>query len=198
MKLNYDMISLFLIFFIFYYLLFIISTKYVEGGDPVSGPTDPDPTDTDPIDPDPTFENETIQGTIIFNGNLMQSAGREDTAKRILFETNFKEDLLDILNNEGKINILREQISIKKIHPGSIIVEFKVEPHYLTGVSISKDYFSYLLSGKLYFPTIKLHTNGSVTDVSISSWYNVNHWPKWIWYIIISTITFLIISVILV
>lgn len=140
----------------------------------------------------PTFENETIQGTIIFNGDLMQSAGGEGSTKRILFETDFKEDLLNIFNKEGKINILREQITIKKIHSGSIIVEFKVEPHYSTGVSISKEYFSYLLSGKLYFPTIKLHTDGSVTDVSILSWHNVNHWPAWIWYVVISIITFLI------
>ena len=146
----------------------------------------------------PTFENETIKGTIVFNGDLLQSAGTEGSAKRILFETNFKEDIVDIFNKEGKINVLREQIFIKKIHSGSVIVDFEVSPHYSTGVSISKGYFSYLLSGKIYFPTIKLHTDGSVTNVSILSWYNINYWPTWIWYVIISIITFLITSVIVI
>jgi len=148
--------------------------------------------DMDPTEIDPSFENETIQGTISFNGDLLQSAGEENSALRILFEKNFKEDLLGIFNKERKITIVEGQIKIKKIYTGSIIVDFEVEPSFSSGVSISKDYFSYLLSGKMYFPTIKLHTDGGVTNVAILSWDNINYWPNWIWYAIIALITFLI------
>lgn len=146
----------------------------------------------------PTFENETIQGTLIFNGDLIQTAGMEGSTKRISFEDNFKEDICNVFNKEGKTNILVEQISINKIYSGSIIVDFEVVPDLTTAVSISKDYYSYLLSEKLYFPTLKLHTNGGVTNVSVFSWYNINHWPSWIWYVIISFITFLITVVIVI
>jgi len=49
-----------------------------------------------------------------------------------------------------------------------------------------------LLSGEIYFPTIELHTIGSVTNISIISWDNINYWPQWIWYVMLSSITFLI------
>jgi len=156
------------------------------------------PGDKDPTEINPHFENETIQGTITFNGDLIQSAGDEDSSLRNLFEEDFKKDLINIFNEEKKITIVESQIKIKKIYTGSIIIDFEVEPDILSTVSISKDYFSYLLSGKLYFPTIKLHTSGSVTNVGIVSWDNINHWPNWIWYVIISLITFMITILIIV
>ena len=145
-----------------------------------------------------TFENETIQGTLIFNGDLIQSAGVDGSIKRISFEDDFKKDIITIFNKEQRINIREEQITINRIYSGSILVDFEVSPHYSTGVSISKEYFSYLLSEKLFFPTIKLHTNGGVSNVSIVSWYNINHWPSWIWYVIISIFTFLITATIVI
>lgn len=144
----------------------------------------------------PISEDETVTATIIFNGDIMQSAGEEESTKRVLFERNFKKDLVDILNKEGKVNILIEQVYIGKIYGGSIIIDFEIIPHS-SGTSISKEYFSHLLSEKLYFPTIELHTNGGVSNVNIISWYNINHWPEWIWYVITSIITFLITAVII-
>jgi len=148
--------------------------------------------DMDPLEIVPSFENETIQGTISFNGDLLESVGEEGSALRIIFEKNFKNDLLGILNKERKITIVEGQINIKNIYSGSIIVDFEVVPAFTSGISISKEYFSYLLSGKIYFPTIELHTIGSVTNISIISWDNINYWPKWSWYVILSSITFLI------
>ena len=148
--------------------------------------------DMEPLEIVPSFENETIQGTISFNGDFLESVGEEDSALRVIFEKNFKKDILAILNKERKITIIEEQIKIKNIYSGSIIVDFEVEPEITSGISITKEYFSYLLSGKIYFPTIELHTIGSVTNISIISWDNINYWPQWIWYVMLSSITFLI------
>jgi len=148
--------------------------------------------DMEPLEIVPSFENETIQGTISFNGDFLESVGEEDSALRVIFEKNFKKDILAILNKERKITIIEEQINIKNIYSGSIIVDFEVEPEITSGISITKEYFSYLLSGEIYFPTIELHTIGSVTNISIISWDNINYWPQWIWYVMLSSITFLI------
>ena len=140
-------------------------------------------------------EDETINATIIFNGDILESAGEEESTKRILFERNFKKDLVDILNKEGKVNILTEQIYINKIYDGSIIIDFEIIPHP-SGISISKEYFLTLLSEKIYFPSLELYTNSGVSNVNIISWYNIKHWPQWIWYIIIAIITFLLTTII--
>ena len=140
----------------------------------------------------PISEDETIKATLIFNGLFYESVGEEKSEKRVLFINNFKEDLLDILNKEKKISILLEQIIVKDIYQGSIMVDFEILPHNVTGLSISKDYFSYLLSNKTYFPIINLHTNGSVINVAVESWYNIKTWPKWFIYLIVSITTFMI------
>ena len=136
-------------------------------------------------------ENETISGTLIINGDLYETTGLEGSSKRIIFENNFKKDVSNILNKEDKVNILPEQIIIKNIYSGSLIVDFQVIPHN-TGVSITKEYFSYLLSEKIFLPELKLYTASGVTNVKITSWYNIDYWPQWIWYLIIIIITFLI------
>jgi len=139
----------------------------------------------------PISEDETIKATLIFNGLFYESVGEEKSEKRLIFINNFKQDLVDILNKEEKISILLEQIIVKDIYQGSIMIDFEIVPHSVTGLSISKDYFSYLLSKKTYFPIIDLHTNGSVINVTIESWYNIKTWPKWFIYLIISILTFL-------
>jgi len=142
-------------------------------------------------------ENETISGTLIINGDIFDSAGLEGSSKRIIFENNFKKDISNILNKEENISILPEQIIIDEIYSGSIIVDFHIVPHD-TGISITKDYFTYLLSEKIYLEELKLHTASGVTNVQITSWNNIDYWPEWIWYVIIAVITFLISFTILV
>jgi len=136
-------------------------------------------------------ENETIYGTLIINGDIYESAGLEGSSKRIMFESNFKKDISNILSKEGKVNILPEQIIIDDIYTGSIIIDFQVIPHN-TGISITKEYFAYLLSEKIYLPELRLYTASGVTNVGVISWYNIDDWPQWIWYVIIIIITFLI------
>lgn len=136
-------------------------------------------------------EGETIYGTLIINADFFDNAGRKDTAKRVLFENNFKKDIVKVLNVEEKVNILPEQIVIEKIYDGSIVIDFKVIPH-ATGISITKEYFSYLLSNKVFLETIGKYTAGGVTNVSIMSWNNIDNWPPWIWNVIIGVVTFLI------
>lgn len=155
------------------------------------------PDDKHPTELIMVSENETISGTLIINGDIFDSAGLEDSSKRIIFENNFKKDISNILNKEENISILPEQIIIDEIYSGSIIVDFHIVPHD-TGISITKDYFTYLLSEKLYLEELKLHTASGVTNVQITSWNNIDYWPEWIWYVIIAVITFLISFTILV
>ena len=142
-------------------------------------------------------EGETIRATLIFSGAFLNSVGEEESTKRFLFESDFKKDLIEILNEDEEINILEEQIIINKIYEGSIIIEFEIIPHYFSNISISKDYFTYLLSERLYFPRIKLNMSAPVSNITIISWYNINHWPNWIWIVITSVVTFLVSLVIL-
>jgi len=137
-------------------------------------------------------EGETIRATLIFNGSFLISVGEEESSKRFLFETNFKKDIIDILNKDREVKILEEQININKIYKGSIMVDFEIIPHYFSNISISKEYFTYLLSERLFFPRIELKMAAPISDITIISWYNINHWPKWIWIVITSVITFFV------
>ena len=136
--------------------------------------------------------NETISGTLIINADLLSLAGLEGSSKRALFINNFKKDISNHINASNKINILPSQIIINKIYKGSIVIEFKVIPDDITGVSITKEYFSYLFSKETLLPTIGNSTAGGITNVKIISWYNIEHWPEWIWYVIVSSLTFII------
>ena len=142
-------------------------------------------------------ENELISATLIINGNLLQNAGLENSEKRKTFIQNFKEDIVHIINKGGKINVSTDQVVITKIYSGSIIVNFEINPDVVTNTSITKEYLSFLFSEKIYLPKLSLYTSGGVTNLSIFSWYNIDKWPPWIWYIIIFTLTLIITSVIL-
>lgn len=144
------------------------------------------------IEIDPISENETISGTIIFNGDIFLTVGEKDSDKYFQFIQNFRKDLAEIINEDERINVLEEQIIINDISSGSIIVEFDIIPHEFTGISVSKDFLLYKLNEDKYFPNVKLHTSGGISNVKITSWYNINYWPDWIWYVITSIITLLI------
>ena len=167
----------------------------VKGADKVFGNTRDvccrHPDDKDVTELILVSENETIYGTLIINAELFQLAGLEGSSKRIIFENNFKKDIVDILNAENKINILPEQIIIEKVYDGSIVIDFKVVPHS-TGVSITKEYFSYLLSSKVYLKNTGHYTAGGITNVKVISWTNIENWPQWIWNVIIGVVTFII------
>ena len=90
------------------------------------------------------------------------------------------------------------QIIINKIYRGSIVVDFKIIPDNITGVSITKEYFSFILSKEIPLVKIGHNTSGGVSNVKVISWYNLEYWPTWIWYVIISVITFLIVIIIFV
>ena len=143
------------------------------------------------IEIDPISENETVSATIIFNGDIILTVGEKDSDKYIEFIQNFRKDLVEIINEDERINILEEQIIIKDITGGSIIVDFDIIPHEFTGISVSKDYLLYKLNEDKYFPSVKLHTSGGISNMKIT-WYNINHWPEWIWYVITVVITVLI------
>ena len=133
----------------------------------------------------PISENETIYGTIIFNGDILLSVGDKNSVKYINFINNFKKDIVKIINNDEKVAILEDQVIVNRVYSGSVIVDFKIIPDQLTGISVSKDYLTYLLREEQYFSNIQLHSTGGLTNVRIISWYNINFWPQWIWYFII-------------
>jgi hypothetical protein len=147
---------------------------------------------------DPISENETIFGTLIFNGDIMLSVGEKNSFKYLSFINNFKKDLVDIINKGGKISVLEEQIVINNIYSGSIIIDFKIVPENISKISISKEYLMYVLNQGTYFPTLDLHTNGGILNINIRSWNNMNHWPNWIWFVITIVITSLILLFILI
>ncbi len=144
------------------------------------------------IEIDPISENETISATIIFNGDILLSVGEKLSDKYFDFIIKFRKDLVDIINEDERINILEEQIIVNDIYSGSIIVDFDIIPHEFTGISISKEYLLYKFNEDKYFPTLELLTSGGISNVKITSWYNINYWPNWIWYVITSIITVLI------
>mgnify|MGYP004337923591 FL=1 len=137
-------------------------------------------------------ENKTISGTIIINADFLSIAGLDGSGKRKIFENNFKKDISNHINSKNKINISSKQVVINKVYKGSIIIDFQIIPDKDTNISITKEYFSYLFSGKVLLPNIGYSTSGGVTNVKIISWYNIEHWPDWIWYFIVGVITFLI------
>jgi hypothetical protein len=143
-----------LIFFIIYFLLFTIKEKRIEGIENNAAISD---------------KNERITGTLFFNADIIQSAGIEGSVKRKKFRQDFKDDLINLLNKDTNIILLNDQIKIKKIYYGSIIIDFEIYPDS-SGNSIEKDYLVKLLTGKKFFPTIKLHTTESVKDVMTTSW----------------------------
>lgn len=147
---------------------------------------------------DPVSENVTIYGTIIFNGDIFLSVGDKNSVKYINFINNFKKDIVKIINEDKKVIILENQVIVDRVYSGSVIVDFKIIPDQLTGISVSKDYFTYLLREEQYFSNIQLHSTGGLTNVKIVSWYNINLWPQWIWYFITTIITVLITIVIFV
>ena len=132
-------------------------------------------------------ENETISGTLILNSQLYEIAGTKGSEKRVIFENNFKEDIAKLFNKSGKISISSEQIIINEIYNGSIIINFKIIPN--NGVSVTKEYFSYILSKKVLLEKLDIETMGGVTDVQITSWQNIEYWPDWIWMVIIFILT---------
>ena len=132
-------------------------------------------------------ENETISGTLILNSQLYEIAGTKGSEKRVIFENNFKEDIAKLFNKSGKISISSEQIIINEIYNGSIIINFKIIPN--NGVSVTKEYFSYILSKKVLLEKLDIETMGGVTDVQITSWQNIEYWPDWIRMVIIFILT---------
>ena len=143
-------------------------------------------------------ENETISGTLIINADFLSIAGLDGSGKRKIFTNNFKKDISNHINSKDKITISPEQIIINKVYKGSIIIDFQIIPDKGTSISITKEYFSYLLSEELLLPNIGYSTAGGVTNVKIVSWYNIEHWPNWVWYFMVGLITFLISLIILV
>ena len=120
------------------------------------------------IEIDPISENETVSATIIFNGDIILTVGEKDSDKYIEFIQNFRKDLVEIINEDERINILEEQIIIKDITGGSIIVDFDIIHHEFTGISVSKDYLLYKLNEDKYFPSVKLHTSGGISNMKIT------------------------------
>ena len=141
-------------------------------------------------------KNKTISGTLIINADLLSVAGLKSSSKRALFINNFKKDITNHINSSDKINILPSQVIINKIYKGSIVIEFKIIPDTITGVSITKEYFSYLFSKETLLPTIGNSTAGGITNVKIITWDNIEYWPGWIWYVIVSVLSFIIALVI--
>ena len=156
------------------------------------------PEDKDESELNHTSLNETISGTIVINADLIQNTGTEGSSKRRIFINNFQEDISNHINSLGKINISPRQVIINKIYRGSIIVDFKIIPDNITGVSITKEYFSFILSKEIPLIKIGHNTSGGVSNVKVISWYNLEYWPTWIWYVIVSVITFLIVIIIFV
>ena len=145
-----------------------------------------------------TSTNETITGTLLINADFLQVAGLEGSEKRELFINNFKKDIIDHINSNNKVIILENQINVKKIYKGSIVVDFEIVPNIETKVSITKEYLSYLLSNDTLLPTIGYKTGGGITNLRVISWYNLNNWPQWIWYVIVITITSIILLITLI
>ena len=142
-------------------------------------------------------KNETISGTIIINADFLSIAGLEGSGKRKIFENNFKKDISNHISSKDKISIESKQIVINKVYKGSIVIDFQIIPDKDTNISITKEYFSYLLSEQVLLPNIGYSTSGGVTNVKIISWYNIEYWPNWVWYFIVGLITFLISLIIL-
>lgn len=155
------------------------------------------PEEKDETELEPTSMNETISGTVVINADLMQNAGAEGSSKRKIFINNFQEDISEYINNLNKLNLSPNQVIINKISRGSIIIDFKIIPDNITGISISKEYFSFIFNKEIPLPKIG-HSISSISNVRVISWYNLEYWPPWAWYVVVSIITFLIVLIIFV
>ena len=132
------------------------------------------------------------------DNDFFQYAGADESSKRKIFITNIKEDISNYINQLNRINILPDQIIITKVYSGSIIIDLKIIPDSTTGISITKEYFSYIFSNPVTLPNVGVSTDGTISNVKIISWFNIEHWPEWIWYVIVITLTTIILFAILI
>tara|TARA_Y100000590_G_C15740475_1_gene1020118 strand:+ start:1983 stop:4235 length:2253 start_codon:yes stop_codon:yes gene_type:complete len=138
------------------------------------------------------IQYETIHASINIEGDFLNVVGKDSSYERNTFELNFKKDISTIINSHDKIYIAPRNIHIKNIKDGSIIVDFKITPHE-TGISINKYFLERVLTKGITLPLI----NRKISDVGIYNikavvWYHSDHWPLWLWIVIVIVICFII------